>query len=328
MNLLIFLNELSQSPIATDVRSGRSRMELFIRTFIQIKNSLKVARPVLRLRDDFDTVVLAPEYPIGRWRNDLDVPRDLRVRLKQLIAQSPLLIRGQDPAALMETALTSQILHQGRHASGLSAAHAAGGLGVSFISDVCWDCAWINVNAEHLNAEGAIETHEVPVRHASRDIHINVHCGWLNDFERHVIRDGQDLWDRRQDLFPTLEFCNETKKQLALFRGGDPELVAVVNRLIDLHRSFDAWMNHEAYATVSFPFHIVSSKCTPEGEATLSKFATEHTFTRPTGQRILFSWHVRFTPGAGRIFFSPDDDLRKGIIGYIGKNKLPNATYD
>ena len=54
--------------------------------------------------------------------------------------------------------------------------------------------------------------------------------------------------------------------------------------------------------------------------------AAARTFLCPDGEERLFSWHVRYTPGAGRIHFLPLGPREGCLIGYIG-HKLPTVKY-
>ena len=67
-----------------------------------------------------------------------------------------------------------------------------------------------------------------------------------------------------------------------------------------------------------FDSEALPSKATPESTSRLNKFTEKLTFACPDNTNRLFSWHLRFTPGAGRIYFFPVDNLKKIIIGYIG----------
>jgi hypothetical protein len=61
----------------------------------------------------------------------------------------------------------------------------------------------------------------------------------------------------------------------------------------------------------------LASKATPESESRLQKFEKELTFECFDGEKRLFSWHIRMTPGAWRLHFHPLKPT-KIIIGYIG----------
>lgn len=321
MNVLLFLNELSLTPPAVDVAAGRERMKGFLGAVFRTRQIIKSARPVVHLSDALDLIMLAPNYLIASWRTDTATSRDEKLRLLQIVTQAPILERGRDPEDLVERHLGMDCWYEGQQALGLRGAIAADGLSVSFASSSLWDATLLPVEAEFLAEDGQITRQRVNVRHASTEGHVDAHEVWLRELERLSVRDGQDLWDRRVDLFPALEFCKEVKGQLAEFLGGDIELSSVIKRLVLLQKFFETW-DGMPIGPNSLP-----TRCTPESASTLAKYADEHTFTPPVGPARVFSWHLRFTPGAGRLFFDGDAPRKKGIIGYIGKTKLPNVSY-
>ncbi|MCP3775844.1 hypothetical protein NLX71_21460 [Paenibacillus sp. MZ04-78.2] len=116
-------------------------------------------------------------------------------------------------------------------------------------------------------------------------------------------------------LFPALIFCERTLAQLFEFNKGELILKQIRNKLWDLNDYFIKWSDG------GFDPQLLPFKVTPESQRTLSHCKEGHTFLCPDGEYKTFSWHLRMTPGAGRIFFIPDEKTRKCIIGHIG-NKL------
>ncbi|HWS85247.1 MAG TPA: hypothetical protein VN207_13415 [Ktedonobacteraceae bacterium] len=70
----------------------------------------------------------------------------------------------------------------------------------------------------------------------------------------------------------------------------------------------------------------IAGKITNESQATLHTHGKERTFLCPDGEKRLFSWHMRLTPGAWRIYFHPTTYEQELIIGYIGRH-LPTVDY-
>lgn len=56
----------------------------------------------------------------------------------------------------------------------------------------------------------------------------------------------------------------------------------------------------------------------PESDTREKLFASRMTFLFENGISYLCSWHLRFTPGAGRIHFYHEPTEKKIYIGYIG----------
>ena len=93
-----------------------------------------------------------------------------------------------------------------------------------------------------------------------------------------------------------------------------------MDRLFELNTYCENW--HDGL----FDYDKIPTKITPESDATLKKYSSEHTFLCPDGTNHLFSWHARLTPDAWRIYFHVDEDKKLLTIGHIG-HKLPNVLY-
>ncbi len=128
--------------------------------------------------------------------------------------------------------------------------------------------------------------------------------------------DGLELWSRREELFPHLIFCSHLNKQLENLKSGDPMLRQVERRLSELENYCKIWIS------VSFNRDSLKSKATPESDSRLNQFGQKLTFRCPDGEKRRFSWHVRMTPGAWRLYFFVDLEPGNLIIGYIGSKIL------
>lgn len=127
----------------------------------------------------------------------------------------------------------------------------------------------------------------------------------------------EELWNRRKEFFPHLEFCPSVEKDLLGLER------SYIRQIIKKFVELDDYC--AKYAGLPFdPRNL--SRTTPETDATLEKYQKEHTFTDMDGNSHLASWHMRFTGIPGRIFMIPDYDTDKILICYVGK-KLPNVSY-
>ena len=86
----------------------------------------------------------------------------------------------------------------------------------------------------------------------------------------------------------------------------------VVRRLFELERYC------QESTTGAFEPTRLSTKASPESQVTLNQYGKERTFLCPDDIERTFSWHLRLTPGAWRLYFIPFPKTRKMIIGYIG----------
>ncbi|MGL4376229.1 MAG: hypothetical protein ACRCT1_07320, partial [Microcoleaceae cyanobacterium] len=152
--------------------------------------------------------------------------------------------------------------------------------------------------------------------HASRSSHVIHHSEWIANKIKQNIQDGVDLWERKSELFPHLEFCDRVEKQLEKLAVQKPIFQQkILTRLSELEKAAQNWTEG------NFNIKNLPSKVTPESESRLKDFVSELTFICPDGVPRLFSWHSRITPEEWRLYFYFSRELGPGkiIIGYIGK---------
>lgn len=127
----------------------------------------------------------------------------------------------------------------------------------------------------------------------------------------------EELWNRREELFPHLCFCPSVEKD---FEKLDAFCVSqVYKKLLELEmyqQKRDGGMFDSSQL----------SKTTIESDRTLKEYEEAHTFYDENKEACLATWHMRFTGIAGRIFFEPNYKDGNMLICYIGK-KLPTVMY-
>lgn len=296
-------------------------MERFVDMLQRVQHTLNGTLPMLRLDTDIMGIELAEHYPVARWLNDeLNVQKDRRVWFQALATRTPLFPKAAEIVAEISLEDRADCLHNQRKAHAFSAARLLDGLTVSFLSDDVWNAAWLPITIHTLDAAANVNETAEDIRHASRMEHIDTHADWLHEISRISVKDGRDLWDKRRILFPALDWCKDVRTQLADFRSGDLALRQIVKRLREIQRFFADW-DGSPLSPSSAP-----TKCTRESESTMRTYRKEHTFVRENGQEVEVSWHIRFTPGSGRIFFEGDQNTKKGIVGCIARNGLPTVS--
>jgi len=314
VNLLVFWNELAEKPMADDRVSAAQRMNAFVDTLGQLRRALPTSPPSLRSHAPVHGVELADGYTIASWQVEAD--RDRRGLFLLVAASSPLLRSGEDGAEVLDRYGCADCWHE--H---VPAAWATGDLAVSLDSHERWRSPKLAVDVEVLDEQSdALVRRPDVVRHVSSIAHVEEHRTWLKQRQLRAVRDGRDLWDRRAELFPHVDFCREVQRQLSAFDPGSAQLGNIVRRFAELDDAFRHWDRG--------PIHpdFLPSKCTPETPQTLAQEAAEHTATRADGRSLLFKWHVRFTPGGGRIFFDGDVDTGRGLVGCIAIKKDGKLT--
>ncbi|MEO8890013.1 MAG: hypothetical protein ABI417_00510, partial [Coleofasciculaceae cyanobacterium] len=262
---------------------------------------------VLRTSDDINTIELAPNYSVARWRNDQTVNREERSFFRTLTSKAPF---WTDVTEKIKNDFDlSEVWHQGEQAGGLGFAVVIDALTVSLISKSCWDCSHLELEVRRLDENEDLIDERLEIVHASRSNHIQQHTSWINNRIRSKVTDGLELWSRKDELFPNLILCEAVAVQLQSISSEKLQLVK--NRLSELEDYCKSWTN-EAFEPKSL------RNVSPESQVTLQnpKYSKERTFLCPDGKERVFSWHAKLSFG-WRIYFLPNEQ-RQMIIGYVG----------
>jgi len=315
INLDIVLNELSLEPPAASMYRAWPWMNSLVETLRAYMSVDQAEIKTLLVTSEFMGIPLAERYTISSWCKDEQVSSEDRAFFLGLSTQKPFVDRER-----------MECCFQGRFGAGLTVAWRDNFPTVSTHSAEHWNATHLDIEVTVLNDAGDdYVLQRVQVCHACHANHVLTHIGWLRERIRDIQNSrrkfalsGIDLWNKREAMFPQLELCDRVLRQLRSLRKGDQRLPQIVGRLFELQSYCVGWTSG------SFNPELLPSKTTPESDQTLQQFRQEHTFLCPDGVERVFSWHARYTPGDGRIFFMPDDVRRKIIIGHID-DKLPTV---
>ena len=316
MDLEMVLNELSLRTPAADIPTARQLMSELITT-VRTATAQGVKK-VIRTQSDFQLTILAPDYPVARWRNDNEVDREARRFFLTLITKAPFLVDILDPK-LEDTVNLSEFKYQGIPASGLGIAYLLETLALSLASEQCWECSRLQMDFRRLDENGEVIDEIVEIIHVSCSKHLQEHVDWIKKRIRTGVSDGVELWNRREELFPNLEFCDAVSKQLQNIRTRQLELQPVVKTLFELQNCCKNWN------TGFFSVEGYLLEESGESEATVNKYSKERTFRCPDGQERVFERHVKLRLCNWRIHFFAEKP-GKVIIGYVGRH-LPTVKY-
>lgn len=302
MEIEMVFNELSLKTPATDEHTARYLMSEFINTIRSA--TVQGVKRKLRSKSDLSSSFIAPNYSIVQWRNDPNVEREERNFFRVLQDKNDPPLRDiPDPEI--------EISYQGEQGIGIAHAWVFDALAVSLFSELKWDCSRLELEVRRLDEHEELIDEKVEIIHASRSNHVEENADWIKKSIQTGVRDGLEIWNRREELFPNLEFCQAVGKQLQSIGAEDPILQTVRNRLFALQNYCNNWQegafDPEGIGNLS-----------PESQVTLQnpKYRQERTFICPDGNERTFSWHVKLSFG-WRIYFFPQEP-RKMIIGYIG----------
>lgn len=309
MDLEMVFNELSARTLAPDISTARQWMSELISTMREAKGcGLKG----LRTQADFHAMVLAENYPLSRWRNDNEVNREERTFLKTLATKTPvsvdipdieIKIKVEDPGC--------ELSLQGSPAEGFKVAYYLETLVISLHSELLWNSSRINLELIQIDENGELIQESVEVLHASKKNHVLEHADWIKKRQQTAVVDGLELWNRRAELFSSLEFCPRVSQQIESLV--DPKMLRqVVRKLFELDELSKNWTDG------ALDLDNLPSKVSPESQSRLKEFKEQLNIECLDGKKRIFSWHVRMTPGAWRLHFCTELGPGKIIIGYIG----------
>lgn len=316
MSIDLIFNELSFVPLANDKYAAGQRMSEFVSTLLRARR--QGIRGPLRIPETFIFSPLAPGYSLHDWMNDSEALREERQFIRRLATKSPFLLDSDWTESM---ALEYDFKVNSQRASGCGVAYLLDGLSVSLLSDSCWDNHILKLIVEHLG-DGEIQVRSEEITHASRSDHVLRHLDWIKERLAQSVDSGNDLWERRGELFPSLTFCEAVEKQMRELDYGTPMLQPVMNALLALEAFCSAWREGP------FDAKGISLKTSPESQSTLqnSRFANARTFLCPDGVERLFTWHAKINTPPWRIHFHFDNATPSTLlIGYIGKH-LPTAS--
>lgn len=312
------LNELSYQFPSSSISEGKKIMENFLVVYINAVKS-GIADSVI-IDENLDHTLLAPEYPIAKWRNDRSVDIEIVRIYKRMNDKSEFSTYYLSE----ESELIEFTCNNGKSSTGIKIASEQDFLSISFLSDQIWDTHTIDGIYTFLGPNEEICEENRVVYHASQKNHINKNKDWIEEkvsSAKFKIKTGKELWEKREQLFPSLLFCESVKEQINNIHQGTPELKQIIKKLDLLDKYFFDWQG-EAFVKDKLP------NVDPQSQETLKRFKDDHKFEAPDGRWLIFSWHIRFTGGTypGRIFFYPDNKTNKCIIGHIN-GKLPTVKY-
>lgn len=298
-----------------DTWQSKVAMENFVRNLRDA--AFCGAELALRNSDPFINSLLAPGYHAKQWLNDPSVDRESRRFLLSQVAKRS---EGSSSSSAGSTGDWECLLPDGRSGIGVGQACIEDGLAVSLPRDDDWREPYLIVQLSNLGPQGELEEDSYRVRHIGNAEHVQVHCACIADSRTSITGDGREIWKTRVDRFPKLDFCESVEAQLRALTASGPMTRQVIRKLRELQVYCANWTSGW------FEPEQLASKATPEYPRTLDEYGDSRMIRCPDGEYRQFSWHIRLTPGAWRLYFIPLPESKRMIIGYVGK-KPPSADY-
>jgi hypothetical protein len=300
MSVWLLLNELScPAPARRQPSQVDAAMQTFVGLLRQINSWRREA--VLVSEVSLKDLELAPGYFMQMWVAD-----DPRHRDQWRFIQS---MRNRVPSgSLLQSDEAAEVEYRwhDKDAKALGVAHTVGGLLVSLLLEECWDAHVITATRIFLSDQDE-DLHEetIEVKHAATLAHAAVHEEWVKSLGLSDLRRGDQIWEQRADLYPSLQFLPRVEDDLRRLKS--QWVLPVATELHRIEEAVAAWDP----TTRATP---VWAHVTPEHEQRRQLCWFEDL----DGANRLFDWHARFTPGKGRIHLRLVPEDRRVRIAYIG----------
>lgn len=182
-----------------------------------------------------------------------------------------------------------------------------------------WTAAHYRLHCTTIDEErDAVDEYELEAWHlpASGETseHTTYYAGALAAEEIRVVQaatSGAIMLQSWAEWFPALQITEVATQCLRELTTESARPVA--ERLIVLQRFFMGWNRMPTNYSEK-----LSYKTSPESDTRLRMLSSELKLRCPDGRTRAMSWHVRYTPQAGRLYFVPDTETGNCFIGYIG----------
>jgi len=264
----------------------------------------------LKINSDFIAAKIAPDYTVAMWMSDDSVSKEQKIAFLQYATKAPYVDEMISSKSTEGNALF-EFYHKGNLVKGMGVAYLLGAPLISFYCDI-WNVSDVQVEVNILeDDDGEVVTEIHKLRHCSSNEHVAIIGDWLAGLNIPTISDGIELWVKKGDLYPNLIFCENTRKQLSCLHINTPSFQQVLSRLSEL-QSVAVSMNN------NFDPDVFKYKVSPESTTRINDLGDKLKFKGKGEAYTLFSWHLRYTPGKGRIHFYPDEATNQIYVGYIG----------
>lgn len=306
-----FLNELSIPTLKT----SNDVVELFNVFGICYKEARKLGVRDVKIMSTFYSHEFSPNYLFANWLGDHNADADLRTLINSIFGTTPFIEDFHNQYEVSNNCELKMTVN-GDSCFGLGFASNAFYDTLTFsYNNEKWNSSNYDIRIQETILNDDDEFEDKMLDANSKNITNLKHVSDLQDLisskVASSIENGSELWLRKKDLFPNLSFCESVKSQISFLNSNSLGFQQILQRLFDLQNTAKS-CTEQGIRSDDFP-----SLTTLESDTRLRNFKNELTILCPDNQYRLFSWHSRFTPGAGRIHFIPYEHDKKFLIGSI-----------
>src|SRR5690606_14187299 len=97
---------------------------------------------------------------------------------------------------------------------GLGAAYIIDTLALSLATHDEWEKHEIEIKHYYLDENLSEGSNTVSVKHFSSPDNLKHHLPWWEDYQENALKKSAELWEKRKEFLPNLEFSDEAEQQL------------------------------------------------------------------------------------------------------------------
>ncbi len=310
------LNELSLVPSPVPIHE---RIQSLIGVLRKL-DALGFPRIVRQTRDALEREIIEG-IPLRKWILQ-KAPREIRQFLGLRLQRAPFV----EDLHQQQEDTTKTLIHamcDEQPAHGACIAYLLDAPAVSLRGVSRWEIDPLLLTLQKLDEETASWI-EIPVEvvHVWTPQQVERREALLRERLFRTVANGSELWNRRNELFPRLEFCGVVERQLVELSGNEYFFQHVVTALGRLDTALRSW--------TSGPLHPGMAG-SAESRQTLdhSDYGPMRRFACPDGEERTFTNHLKLYSCNWRIhyfeFRAPSSDGR-AFVGYVGVH-LPTVQY-
>lgn len=320
MMILVF-NELSVNDVKAQpgqsVMDAKLTIDRFVSCLQQMKN--KKLLDVVISCSAIHMFYVSEDYGINEWLTDNDVKRTHKDFFRLMRNKNWNYIDAND---YNEAEFRVNVGQEQQNAIGCIIAVQNDYHMISVESKAIWAKSEISGKYTVIDENANISTEERLVQNITGSTPISAIQTEVRSTVYGRISSGQDLWERRLELYPNLVFCENVKDLLYK----DPEkyhIMKIMGKLDRLQTYF------AEYNGIYDPRELgMCARTESETVKSNNDLMELRKFEKPDGEQAYFFDHIGFSGkfSGGRIHFLPQNTERKCYIGYIGRH-LPTNDY-
>ncbi|TKG91477.1 hypothetical protein EYV94_20835 [Puteibacter caeruleilacunae] len=284
-----------------------------------IENGLEKGLKAVRVCDEdssrwFNTQLTEGKY-IFDWVNEQD--NDRRILIKSLFQRTDYPYIPESEFYLNNRHQLSEFYLKDDSdcmVPSLGATYLLDQISVSYLSDERWDKHEIEIVGKELTDAGD-RVYEVAVGNCANLEHWKVWKKQIETDRLESLREGNELWQNREQEFPNLVFVGRTDKQLkdlSISKGMFTQLVDVLKGLNGYCESGGNYSVDDLKGALGFSLSDESESVKQDPRL------RRHRLFDVNGKKCFFGLHAKGFNSAFRLYFLPVSSENKIYIGYFG----------